>query len=228
MLPGREFDSPRLHHLFKVRKVTLRTQIQSFANDLKINKVEQTATPRELWWSPELDTGRVKQTKMREFVRSKVTGRRVLEVGYAWEGRVIPGSKVLDLYDPRVDEIDYRLDVCDVKEIADESFDFVLCWSVLEHIPKFWLAVAEIQRVLAIGGIVWCAVPSVWPYHPNSSFRGQEINFGGDYWRMTHQAMPALFDRCGEIATWYIPASEEAGDHPKSGWMVLFIGEKEK
>lgn len=36
--------------------------------------------------------------------------------------------------------------------LADESFDYVLCWGVLMHVPDFAGAVAELARVLKPGG----------------------------------------------------------------------------
>jgi SAM-dependent methyltransferase len=42
---------------------------------------------------------------------------------------------------------------------ADEHFDLVVSNSTLEHIPGFWLAVAEMHRVLAPGGYLLVATP---------------------------------------------------------------------
>lgn len=40
-----------------------------------------------------------------------------------------------------------------------ESFDLVLCNSVLEHDAHFWLSLAEVRRVLRPGGIAMIGVP---------------------------------------------------------------------
>jgi SAM-dependent methyltransferase len=42
---------------------------------------------------------------------------------------------------------------------ADHSFDLVLCASTLEHIPEFWLACAEMHRVLVPGGRLVVSTP---------------------------------------------------------------------
>ncbi|MBA6413852.1 class I SAM-dependent methyltransferase [Parahaliea sp. F7430] len=46
---------------------------------------------------------------------------------------------------------------------ADNSFDKVICSEVLEHIPDYSAALAEIQRVLKPGGLLCVSVPRRWP-----------------------------------------------------------------
>lgn len=46
---------------------------------------------------------------------------------------------------------------------ADASFDVVICSEVLEHIPDYRAALAEIQRVLKPGGRLCASVPRAWP-----------------------------------------------------------------
>jgi SAM-dependent methyltransferase len=203
----------------------LADELREVARGLSIEKVGQVKAPFTLWWQPELDEGRKKHIQFLDVLKRAMVGKAVLEVGYPWGGRVFLGSKVLDLYDPRPG-IDYRIDACDMKGVADDSFDLVLSCSVLEHIPRFWLAAAEIERVLKPGGLVWIGVPSVWPYHPGGEFQGQGYDYGGDYWRMNHAALEVLFGRCKRITCWYVPASPQAGDDPRSGWGVTWVGEK--
>ncbi|MAM94150.1 class I SAM-dependent methyltransferase [Parvibaculum sp.] len=45
----------------------------------------------------------------------------------------------------------------------DASFDKVLCSEVLEHIPDYEQAVAEIDRILKPGGTFAVSVPRFWP-----------------------------------------------------------------
>lgn len=46
---------------------------------------------------------------------------------------------------------------------ADNTFDKVICSEVLEHIPDYEAALAEIQRVLKPGGLLCASVPRRWP-----------------------------------------------------------------
>lgn len=45
-------------------------------------------------------------------------------------------------------------------EILDESYDFVISTSCLEHVEYPWLTMCEVARVLKIGGITCHTVPS--------------------------------------------------------------------
>lgn len=46
---------------------------------------------------------------------------------------------------------------------ADNTFDKVICSEVLEHIPDYQGALAEIQRILKPGGLFCASVPRRWP-----------------------------------------------------------------
>ena len=197
----------------------------------KATNLERVDTVQEeftLWYHPQFDVDRNGSSLLYNIIRSSVESgiiANVLEVGYPWGGRKYPGSKVMDLYDPRTDQIDYVMDACNM-ELESNIFDLVDCCSVLEHIPRFWLAASEMQRVLRPGGFIWVEVPSVWPFHPGGHNSLGDINYGGDYWRMNHMSLPVLFDQCEKIATWYIPALPRAGDDPRSGWGVVYLGRK--
>jgi SAM-dependent methyltransferase len=54
-------------------------------------------------------------------------------------------------------------DAKNMGSFADGRFDTVLCNSVLEHEPRFWLILAEIRRVTTPGGLVVIGVPGYAP-----------------------------------------------------------------
>ncbi len=67
-------------------------------------------------------------------------------------------------------------------EVATGDVDVVLCASVLEHVPYFWMTVLEIARVLRPGGIAVIVAPSVGPPH----------RFPVDAWRFQVDGLPTL------------------------------------
>ncbi|MEL6663280.1 MAG: class I SAM-dependent methyltransferase [Pseudomonadota bacterium] len=48
-------------------------------------------------------------------------------------------------------------------EFADDAFDAVICSEVLEHLPDYDAALAEIRRVLKPDGRLCVTVPHAWP-----------------------------------------------------------------
>ena len=46
---------------------------------------------------------------------------------------------------------------------SDNSFDKVICSEVLEHIPDYEGALAEVERILKPGGLFCASVPRFWP-----------------------------------------------------------------
>ncbi len=68
----------------------------------------------------------------------------------------VPGDKMVDGYGTQ-DAVTY-LDLLDIDH-PDESFDFILCNHVLEHIPDDRKAMREMYRVLKPGGTLLVTVP---------------------------------------------------------------------
>jgi SAM-dependent methyltransferase len=58
-----------------------------------------------------------------------------------------------------LDGYDMKLDVQNMHQIADESFDGVICSHVLEHVPNDIVAMSEIYRILKKGGWAIMMVP---------------------------------------------------------------------
>ena len=64
--------------------------------------------------------------------------------------------KTADLF---MAEADYKLDICDMKEIADGSTDFFICSHVLEHVNDDLKAMNELRRILSNDGCGIVIVP---------------------------------------------------------------------
>ena len=64
--------------------------------------------------------------------------------------------KTADLFMPNVD---YKIDICHMKEIADGSIDFFICSHILEHVADDIKAMQELKRILAAGGCGIVIVP---------------------------------------------------------------------
>lgn len=88
----------------------------------------------------------------------------------------------LELADgPNVHIVGYGLEL----PFRDESVDLIVAQEVLEHVPKFWLFVDEIRRVLKPNGRFFCQVPFQIGFHPGPV----------DLWRFSKQGLESLFPR---------------------------------
>ena len=78
--------------------------------------------------------------------------------------------------------------VSDIHRLTDvfepESFDFVICTDVLEHIPRPWDAVRELYAVLNPGGTLLLTTPFNFHLHDNELVR--------DYWRLSADGLGVL------------------------------------
>ena len=63
--------------------------------------------------------------------------------------------KTADLFAPA----DYKIDICDMKEIASGSVDFFICSHVLEHVADDLKAMRELKRILSKDGCGIVLVP---------------------------------------------------------------------
>lgn len=57
------------------------------------------------------------------------------------------------------DSIDFNIDISNMKTIKDESFDCVIAFDVLEHVPDDKAGIKEVYRVLCQGGYSIFTVP---------------------------------------------------------------------
>lgn len=87
----------------------------------------------------------------------------------------------------RAGEIDHVTDIQDMPPIKDASMDVVLCTQVLEHVPRPWDAVREIERVLKPGGTLILSVPHLSLIHEAPH----------DYYRYTRYGLTSMFEGAG-------------------------------
>lgn len=64
--------------------------------------------------------------------------------------------------------------------LKSSSYDVVICLAVLEHVPKPWLAMEEMVRVLKPGGSLFLYVPFLYPYHAMPGYYGDYVRFTED------------------------------------------------
>lgn len=58
-----------------------------------------------------------------------------------------------------MDDVDFNVDIQHMNDIAEESFDFIVCSHVLEHVKDDRLAISELNRVLRKNGLGIIIVP---------------------------------------------------------------------
>jgi SAM-dependent methyltransferase len=115
-----------------------------------------------------------------------------LQIG-ARDRKYAPHWVSIDLYDTSP-IIDFQYDVHDMP-FAPETFEFVACNAVLEHVENPTKAIAELHRVLRPGGEIWVEVPMTQPYHPAPN----------DYWRVSHKGILIWMKAFTELSSGLVP-----------------------
>jgi SAM-dependent methyltransferase len=85
-------------------------------------------------------------------------------------------------------------DANDMTGFPDQRFDAVLCNAVLEHDRFFWMTLAEIRRVVRVGGLVVIGAPGYrqLPFEPKlRRWLARLSRFSGhpDGWPMQHSTL---------------------------------------
>lgn len=70
-------------------------------------------------------------------------------------------------------------------QLQDASYDAIVCFAVLEHVPRPWDAMKEMFRVLKPGGKLFLYLPFLYPYHAMPGYYG-------DYFRFSEEAIRSL------------------------------------
>ncbi len=86
----------------------------------------------------------------------------------------------------------------------DGEFQVVLNNATLEHDPYFWKSIAEMRRVLALGGLMIVGVPGYVrevkaPNVPLATFTHRVHDWPGDYYRFSEQSCREVFFEGFEI-----------------------------
>ena len=150
--------------------------------------------PPMVWYRGGIYTlPRVAIIRFLESWQSRIRGK-VLDVGVGtWTlprqllGEVCEYTATDCFEHPNVDVIS---DIHRLSEVFQpESFDFVLCTDVLEHVPRPWQAVRQLAGVLKPDGILLLTTPFNFHLHRNQNTK--------DYWRLSADGLRVLL---GEFA----------------------------
>jgi SAM-dependent methyltransferase len=102
-----------------------------------------------------------------------------------------------------------RLENVEHLTLPSQSVGTVLALSTLEHVRRFWLGAAELQRILRPDGVLLISCPFYFHIH----------NHPSDYWRFTPEALDSLLEERlpQRILGWQGPAKR-----PSNVWAVGF------
>jgi SAM-dependent methyltransferase len=128
---------------------------------------------------------------------SKLVGDgRVLEIGSGRHDFGANAFSMRELFSPGCDFVrsDFNPEfghlVVDVTTMDfTEEYDAILCVSVLEHVPEFWLAVPRLLQALKPGGVLALSVPMIFPYHDEPA----------DFWRLTTYGAKSLLREFSQV-----------------------------
>jgi ubiquinone/menaquinone biosynthesis C-methylase UbiE len=125
---------------------------------------------------------KITRNQLEQFLAPYATDKKILDVGSGGSsyGRYFPNRLSIDIDPRRMPDI-----VGDAHNLPfqNESYDFVLCTEVIEHVKNPRQVVGEIARVLKPGGMVVLSTRFLFPIHDAPH----------DYWRFTEYGMRELF-----------------------------------
>ncbi len=116
---------------------------------------------------------------------------RVLEIGDDNYTRRFGGTRVTqsDVLFPTLGHPGATIvaDLCDARNIPDQSFDCIILTQVLQYIYDHHAAVRTLHRILKPGGTVLATLPFI------SAFSGKDHQLWGEHWRYTSKAARRMF-----------------------------------
>lgn len=165
------------------RAVTLRALANEGWIDIDINgptfPAAMPSNPDKDWMGWFID-----EMRAREGIVAEIGARQVSPGASLQASRFAPECTFIGIDAHAAHGVDIVADAHFLSDaLAPGSIDGVFSLAVLEHVAAPWLAAAEINRVLKMGGLTYHVVPQSWPVHemPN------------DFWRMTDEALRILF-----------------------------------
>ena len=115
---------------------------------------------------------KITRKHLESFLKQHRTESKVLDIGSGGSGydRYFPNRLTADIDPERKPEV-----VADIQDMPfhNGEFEVILCTEVLEHVKNPFLAVQELERVLAPGGALILTTRFLFPIHdaPHDYFR---------------------------------------------------------
>lgn len=128
-------------------------------------------------------------SELKKYAQGKVN-KKILEIGSGKNSY----KRLFDSCDFIATDIKHFPDVDEIADVTSlkfksNSFDIVICISVLEHVKYYQKAVSEIYRVLKPGGEAVVSVPFLFPLH----------DIPNDYWRFSEYSLREIFKKFSKI-----------------------------
>jgi len=129
-------------------------------------------------------TRKITRPRLSAFLQKYASDANTLDIGCGNDqyGALFPNRTTLDREARPGVQVDIIADAHDLSQIADASFDVILCTEVLEHLHTPAQAMKEFYRVLKPGGLLLLSTRFIFPIH----------DAPGDYYRYTKYGLRHL------------------------------------
>src|SRR3989344_1642066 len=109
-----------------------------------------------------------------KFLKSRnisLKGKKILDIGcgrggysrqFAIEGAKVTALDITREYFQNIENVSFSLGDATKMSFKDNSFDFIFCSSIIEHIKQPEKLVSEIHRVLKKGAVCYLSFPPFW------------------------------------------------------------------
>ncbi|MBI3331446.1 class I SAM-dependent methyltransferase [Candidatus Peregrinibacteria bacterium] len=129
-------------------------------------------------------TKKITRPRLDAFLARHGSDQKTLEIGCGNDqyGKYFPNRTTLDIEKRQGVQVDIVADAHDLHQIADASFEVILCTEVLEHLHTPHRAIAEFLRILKPGGLLLLSTRFIFPLH----------DVPGDFYRYTKYGLRHL------------------------------------